>query len=247
MDAATLQPIERIPARLCSPGGQAYRLAATLEDPNAAAAPAVVEAARKGEISINAAFKTVAPKAEPKPAPVAAPTVEPAPIQPTEPPGPPPLDVGTGTTKPKGSRYSQRHGVTKMPSDGATRFYRVTFLEEPPQNSRRGEMRGTIAVPLDIRQRKGRRMRKGRKATRPTAARPDRRWRRSRREQRPRPTVGSPSRRDRGEQQTRRPWPRRFRDLFSERFAWNHSSRGNAGTQREKFSGASASPLKGSS
>ena len=57
------------------------------------AAPAVVDAARKGEISINAAFKTVAPKAEPKPAPVAAPTVEPAPIQPTEPPGPP---VGRG-------------------------------------------------------------------------------------------------------------------------------------------------------
>ena len=82
MDAATLQPIERIPARLCSPGGQAYRLAATLEYPNAAAAPAVVEAARKGEISINAAFKTVAPKAEPKPAPIPAAAPPPPPAAP---------------------------------------------------------------------------------------------------------------------------------------------------------------------
>ena len=44
------------------------------------AAPAVVEAARKGEISINAAFKTVAPKTEQNPSPL-SPVVEPADIK----------------------------------------------------------------------------------------------------------------------------------------------------------------------
>lgn len=42
----------------------------------------MVEAARKGEISINAAFKTVAPKAEPKPAPIPAAAPPPPPAAP---------------------------------------------------------------------------------------------------------------------------------------------------------------------
>ena len=52
------------------------------------AKPEVVEAARKGEMSINAAFQTVAPKAAPKPAPppsVVEAVEKPAPIQTDEP------------------------------------------------------------------------------------------------------------------------------------------------------------------
>lgn len=73
---------------LAKVAGVSHGTLAKVEKIVAQAAPAVVEAARKGEMSINAAYRTVAPKAEPKPAPP-PPVVEavekPAPIQTDEP------------------------------------------------------------------------------------------------------------------------------------------------------------------
>lgn len=75
---------ERTDEQLATMAGVSSNTIRRVEKIVTQAAPAVVEAARKGELSINAAYRTVASKAEPKPAPMPQEAQKP----PAEPPAP---------------------------------------------------------------------------------------------------------------------------------------------------------------